>query len=125
MKSNKYNILIAFGILLEINLLLFADRETVAYGPVIFWLIAGICMLEMMINIFKLSASVKITKPKLFKQHSFLGMIKRFSLMDKKFIDALDNYELGLIEYNKSIFPRYFLICFILFGVSALLVVLK
>ena len=125
MKSNKYNILIGSGILLEVVLLIFADREIVAYGPVIFWIIAGVCMLEMMINTFRLSASVRISKPKLFKQHSFLGIIKRFSLMDKKFLESLNNYELRLIDYNNTIFPRYFLICFVLFGVSALLVVLK
>ena len=71
-----------------------------------------------MVNIFKLSSSVKKNKPDLFERYSLGIMIRRNALSDDKFLYALNEDEFKIAE-NKNLFT-YFLICFVLFGVSVL-----
>jgi len=119
-----YKTLIVVGILIEIVLLIFFDRKIVAYGPIIFWIIAAIIFLNYGFKMFKLSNSVKQTKPELFKRHSFGPMITRYALSDKKFLITLNESEKKLLGESRNIF-RYFFVCFILFAVSSLLIFLK
>jgi len=119
-----YTIIIIFGIITEIVLLLFFDKKITAYGPVIFWMIGLFGMLNFGANIFKLSYSVKRTKPELYKKHSFGIMITRNALADKEFLSALDEKEHKIIENNKIIF-KYLFLCFGLFAISAILIALK
>ena len=119
-----YTTIIIIGIIAKIVLLLFFDKKIAAYGPVIFWGIALFGILNYGVNIFKLSDSVKRTKPELYKKHSFGIMITRNALSDKEFLGALDDSEQGIIKNNKTIFKFLFL-CFGLFAISAILIVLK
>ena len=119
-----YTTIIIIGIIAEIVLLLFFDKKIAAYGPVIFWGIALFGILNYGVNIFKLSDSVKRTKPELYKKHSFGIMITRSALSDKEFLGALDDYEQRIIKNNNTIFKFLFL-CFGLFAISAMLIVLK
>ena len=105
-------------------LLIFFDKQVAAYGPVIFWGISFVGILNYIMNIFKLSNSVKKTKPDLYKRHSFGIWISKNAQWDKEFLDELDNHELKIIENNKIIFKFLFL-CFGLFAISAILIVLK
>ncbi|WP_044208690.1 hypothetical protein [Flammeovirga sp. OC4] len=119
-----YTTIIIIGIIAEVVLLLFFDKKIAAYGPVIFWGIALFGILNYGVNIFKLSDSVKKTKPELYKKHSFGIMITRNALSDKEFLGALDDSEQRIIKNNKTIFKFLFL-CFGLFAISAILIVLK
>jgi hypothetical protein len=116
--------IIVFGIITEVALLIFFDKKIAAYGPVIFWAIALFEILNYGANIFKLSASVKKRNPELYKRHSFGIMITRNALSDEKFLAALNEEELIIIENNKTIF-KYLFLCFGLFAISAILIVLK
>jgi hypothetical protein len=104
--------------------LVFFDKKIVAYGPVIFWAIGLFGILNYGVNIFKLSDSVKRTKPELYKKHSFGIILTRNALSDKGFLSALEVDEQKIIENNKTIFKFLFL-CFGLFAISAILIVLK
>ena len=119
-----YTTIIIIGIIAEMALLIFFNKEIAAYGPVIFWAIALFGILNYGVNIFKLSDSVKRTKPELYKKHSFGIMITRNALSDKEFLGALDTPEQKIIENNKTIFKFLFL-CFGLFAISAILIALK
>lgn len=119
-----YTTIIAFGIITEVALIFFFDKKIAAYGPVIFWAIGLFGILNYGANILKLSDSVKKTKPELYKTHSFGIMITRNALSNKNFLDALNKDELRIIENNKTIFKFLFL-CFGLFAISGILVVLK
>ncbi|WP_338731386.1 hypothetical protein [Mangrovimonas cancribranchiae] len=119
-----YTTIIIIGIIAEIVLLFFFDKKIAAYGPVIFWGIALLGILNYGVNIFKLSDSVKRTKPELYKKHSFGIMITRNALSDKEFLEALDDSEQRIIKNNKTIFKFLFL-CFGLFAISAIVIVLK
>ena len=119
-----YTTIIIIGIIAKIVLLLFFDKKIAAYGPVIFWGIALFGILNYGVNIFKLSDSVKRTKPELYKKHSFGIMITRSALSDKEFLGALDDSEQRIIKNNNTIFKFLFL-CFGLFAISAILIVLK
>ena len=119
-----YTTIIVFGIITEVVLLIFFDKKIAAYGPVIFWAIALFGILNYGGNIFKLSDSVKKRNPELYKSYSFGLMITRNALSDDKFLGALIENELKIIENNKTIF-KYLFLCFGLFAVSAILIVLK
>jgi hypothetical protein len=119
-----YTTIIIIGIIAEIVLLVFFDKKIVAYGPVIFWAIGLFGILNYGVNIFKLSDSVKRTKPELYKKHSFGIILTRNALSDKGFLSALEVDEQKIIENNKTIFKFLFL-CFGLFAISAILIVLK
>ena len=112
------------GVITAIALFIFFDRKVAAYSPVIFWAISLYGILNYRTNILKLSDSVKKTKHGLFKNYSFGKMLTRRALSDKKFLDELNGDELSLIMYNKIIF-KYLMICFVLFAISAIVVVLK
>ena len=107
------------GILAQFILFIFNDKNTVSYAPVLFWAIGLLLGLNYMVNIFKLSSSVKKSKPDLFERYSFGIMIIRNALSDAKFLYTLNEDEFKLIAENKNLFT-YFLICFVLFGVSVL-----
>jgi len=124
MTNIPYKTLIIIGVLVEATLLIFFDRKIVAYGPIIFWIIAAIIILNYGFNMFKLSNSVKQTKPEVFKRNSFGPMITRYALSDEKFLITLNDREKELLAESRNIF-RYFFVCFILFAVSALLIFLK
>mgnify|MGYP005677668473 CR=1 FL=1 len=119
-----YTTIIIIGIIAKIVLLLFFDKKIAAYGPVIFWGIALFGILNYGVNIFKLSDSVKRTKPELYKKHSFGIMITRSALSDKEFLGALDDSEQRIIKNNNTIFKFLFL-CFGLFAIFAILIMLK
>ncbi len=51
-------------------------------------------------------------------------MIKRSSFLDNEFLNALSEDEKQFIENNKIIF-KYLLFCFLLFAISAFILVLK
>jgi len=118
-----YTTIIIIGIIAEIAILIFFPKEIVAYGPVIFLAIELFGILNYGVNIFKLSDSVKWTKAELYKKHSFGIMITRNALSDKEFLGALDTHEQKIIKNNKTIFKFLFL-CFGLFAISAILIVL-
>lgn len=122
--KKQYNVIIVIGIIIEIALLIFFDKKIAAYGPVIFWLISLLGILNYGANIFKLSDSVKKTKPELYNKHSFGILITRSALSDKKFLDALNDDELKIIANNKIIF-KYLFLCFGLFAISSIVIVLK
>ena len=122
--KNLYIVIIIIGIIAEMVLLIFFDKQVAAYGPVIFWGISFVGILNYIMNIFKLCNSVKKTKPDLYKRHSSGIWISRNAQWDKEFLDELDNHELKIIENNKIIFKFLFL-CFGLFAISAILIVLK
>ena len=84
--KNLYSKLLALGIFLEINLLIFFDRKIVAYGPVIFWAIAMFGILHSSFIFFKLSSLVKKSKPELYKKHSFGFTISKNSIIEDKFL---------------------------------------
>lgn len=113
-----------FGIIAEVVLLIFFEKKIAAYGPVIFWAICIFGMINYVSNIFKLSKSVKMTNPSLFKKNSFGKILTRNSLTDKVFLNALNESELKIFESNKIIFKSQ-LLCFGLFAVSAILIALK
>ena len=115
MSTNK---IIVIGILAQFILFIFNDKNTVSYAPVLFWAIGLLLGLNFMVNIFKLSSSVKKNKPDLFERYSLGIMIRRNALSDAKFLYALNEDEFKIAE-NKNLFT-YFLICFVLFGVSVL-----
>ena len=119
-----YTTIIVFGIITEVVLLIFFDKKIAAYGPVIFWAIALFGILNYGGNIFKLSDSVKKRIPELYKRYSFGLMITRNALSNDIFLGALIDNELKIIENNKTIF-KYLFLCFGLFAVSAILIVLK
>ena len=119
-----YTTIIVFGIIAEIILVIFFDKKIAAYGPVIFWAIGLFGIINCGANIFKLSDSVKKTKPELYKKHSFGKMITQNALSDNEFLNALNEYEQKFIENNKIIF-KYMPLCFGLFMISAILIVLK
>jgi hypothetical protein len=119
-----YTTIIVFGIITEVALLMFFDKKIAAYGPIIFWAIGLIGVLNYGANIFKLSDSVKKTKPELYQRYSYGIMITTSALLDKKFLGALNDHELRIIENNKTIF-KYLFLCFGFFALSALLIVLK
>lgn len=122
--KNLYTKLIAIGIITEVALIIFFDKKIAAYGPVIFWAIGLFGIINYAVNIFKLSDSVKKTKPELFKTHSIGIMITRNALLDKHFLGVLNEDELRIIEKNKTIFPFLFL-SFLLFVLSGIIIVLK
>lgn len=122
--NKLYTTIIVLGIITEVALLIFFDKKIAAYGPVIFWAIALFGILNYGANIFKLSDSVKKRNPELYKRYSFGLMITRNALSDDNFLDALIDNELKIIENNKTIF-KYLFLCFGLFAVSAILIVLK
>ena len=124
MTKIPYKILIITGLFLEVTLLIFFDRKTVVYGPIIFWIIAVIIIVNYGINIFKLSNSVKQTKPEVFKKYSLGPIITKHALTNKEFINVLNDREKELLTESSNIF-RYFFVCLILFAVSALLTFLK
>ena len=119
-----YNTIIVIGIIAEIILTIFFDKKIAAYGPGIFWAIGLFGILNYVANIFKLSDSVKKTKPELYKKHSFGIMITRNALSDNEFLNALNEDEQKVIENNKIIF-KYLFLCFGLFAISTILIVLK
>ena len=119
-----YKILITIGVLVEITLLIFFDRKIVAYGPIIFWIIAAIIILNYGFNMFKFSNSVKQTKPEIFKRYSFGPLITRYAFSDENFLNTLNDREKRMLTESRNIF-RYFFVCFILFAVSSLLIFLK
>lgn len=122
--NKLYTTIIVLGIITEVALLIFFDKKIAAYGPVIFWAIALFGILNYGANIFKLSDSVKKRNPELYKRYSFGLMITRNALSDDNFLGALIDNELKIIENNKTIF-KYLFLCFGLFAVSAILIVLK
>jgi hypothetical protein len=124
MTKIPYKILIIIGILIEITLLIFFDEKTAAYGPIIFWIIGGIIILNSGFNSFKLSNSVKRTKPEVFKRYSFGPWLTNFALLDKKFLATLNEREKQLLAENQHLI-RYFFVCFILFAISGLLIFFK
>lgn len=119
-----YKILIITGILIEIILLLFFENEVIVNGPIVFWSIGVIIILNYGINIIKLSNSVKRTKPEVFKEYSIGIMLTRYALSDEKFLSMLDDNEKKLLEDSRNIF-KYLVVCFILFAFSALLIAIK
>ena len=119
-----YTRLIVYAIIIEVALLMFFDKKIAVFGPVIFWIIALFGILHSLANLFKLSESVKKTNLELYNSYSFGIMITRNALSDKKFLSALNDKELKIIENNKIIF-KYLLLCFGLFAISAILIVLK
>lgn len=118
-----YTRIIITGIAAELVLLTFFDKKIAAYGPVIFWVIGLFAILNYGKNIFKLSDSVKRTKPELYKKHSFGIMITTNALSDKEFLKALDTHEQKIIENNKTIF-KFLILCFGLFALSIIQIVL-
>ena len=122
--NKLYTTIIVLGIITEVALLIFFDKKIAAYGPVIFWAIALFGILHYGANIFKLSDSVKKRIPELYKRYSFGLMITRNAFSDDNFLGALIDNELKIIENNKTIF-KYLFLCFGLFAVSAILIMLK
>jgi hypothetical protein len=122
--KKRYSTLLFIGIILEIILLLFFNKKIAAYGPVIFWTIGLFGILNSASNMSNLSKSVKKSKPELYKKYSFGLMITRSALSENEFLNALNENEKQFIENNKIIF-KYLLFCFLLFAVSALILVLK
>jgi hypothetical protein len=122
--KKQYKTLLFIAIALEIILLLFFDKKVAAYGPVLFWAIGLFGILNTASNISNLSKSVKKSKPELYKKYSFGFMITRSALGENEFLNALNEDEKQFIENNKIIF-KYLVYCFLLFAVSALVLVLK
>jgi hypothetical protein len=120
--KNLYTTIIVIGILAEIILVVFFDKKIAVNGPVIFWAIGLLGILHYGVNIFKLSDSVKKTKPELYKKYSFGIMITRSALSDNEFLNTLNEDEQKVIENNKIIF-KYLYLCSVLFAVSAILAV--
>lgn len=119
-----YYWIIAMGIIAQVILFIFCDKKIASYGSVLFWSIGLLVGVNYAINLFKLSRLVGKTKPDLYDKNSFGILIRRTALSDNKFLNTLNENELRIIAENKNLF-RYFLICFILFGVSSILVVVK
>ncbi|NQY11677.1 MAG: hypothetical protein HRT71_19435 [Flavobacteriales bacterium] len=119
-----YTTIIIIGIIAEIVVLVLFDKKIAAFGPVIFWAIGLFGILNFGANIFKLSNSVRRTKPELYKKHSFGIMLTRSALSNKDFLSALNEVEQKIIDDNKTIFKFLFL-CFGLFAVSALMIGFK
>ncbi len=122
--KKRYKILLIIAISLEIILLLFFDKKIAAYGPVLFWAVGLVGILNSASNMSKLSNSVKKSKPELYKKYSFGFMITRSALGENEFLNALNEEEKQYIENNKIIF-KYLLFCFLLFAISAFILVLK
>ncbi len=116
--------MITIGVLAEFILLLFFDKEMAVYGPIIFWAIGGIIMLNYGVNIFKLSSSIKNTKPQLYKRHSFGLMINTSAFYNKEFLSALNDQEQNIIKTNKKIF-LYLPLCFGLFMISIIILQIR
>ena len=121
--KNLYNTIIVVGIIAELIILCFFDKKTAAFGPVIFWAIGLFGVLNYGANIFKLSGSVKKTKPDLYIKFKYRKMITRNALSDNLFLNELNESEQKIIENNKIIF-KYFFLCFAFFAISAILTVL-
>ena len=122
--KKRYNTLLFIAITLEISLLIFFDKKVAAYGPVLFWAIGLFGILNSASNMSNLSKSVKKSKPELYKKYSFGFMITRSALAENEFLNALNEEEKDYIENNKIIF-KYLVYCFLLFAVSALILVIK
>lgn len=122
--KKRYKTFLIIAISLEIILLLFFDKKIAAYGPVLFWAVGLVGILNSASNISKLSKSVKNSKPELYKKYSFGFMITRSALGENEFLSALNEEEKQYIENNKIIF-KYLLFCFLLFAISAFILVLK
>ena len=122
--KKRYKTLLFITISIEIILLLFFDKKIAAYGPVLFWAVGLVGILNSASNMSKLSNSVKKSKPELYKKYSFGFMITRNALGENEFLSALNEAEKQYIENNKIIF-KYLLFCFLLFAISAIILVLK
>ena len=122
--KKRLKTLLFIAISIEIILLLFFDKKIAAYGPVLFWAVGLVGILNSASNMSKLSNSVKKSKPELYKKYSFGFMITRSALGENKFLSALNEEEKQYIENNKIIF-KYLLFCFLLFAISAFILVLK
>jgi hypothetical protein len=122
--KKRYKTLLFIAIVLEIILLLFFDKKVAAYGPVLFWAVGLVGILNSASNMSTLSKSVKNSKPELYKKYSFGFMITRNALGENEFLNTLNEEEKQLIENNKIIF-NYLVYCFLLFAASALILVLK
>ncbi|MGR7813210.1 hypothetical protein [Lacinutrix undariae] len=122
--NKLYTTIITFGIIAEITILIFFSKKIAACGPIIFWAIGLFGLLNYGMNIHKLSVSVNRTKPELYKKHSFGTMLTRNAFSDNEFLGALNEVEKKLIDNNKTIFKFLFL-CFGLFVISIILILLK
>ena len=89
-----------------------------------FWAVGRFGILNSASNMSKLSNSVKKSKPELYKKYSFGFMITRSALGETDFLNALNEAEKQYIENNKIIF-KYLLFCFLLFAISAIILVVK
>jgi hypothetical protein len=119
-----YNTLIGIGIIADIILKVSFNTKIAAFGPIIFWAISIFGIINYSLNFFKLSNSVKKTKPELYKKYSFGLRLTRNALSENEFLNALNESELNEIDKNKIIF-KYLLLCFGLFAVSAILSIIN
>lgn len=122
--TKLYFSIIIIGIVIDSALLIFFNRQIAVYGPILFWSIGVVGMLIYIVNIFKLSRSVERTKPELYNRHRFGKILTREALSNKSFLSALNEDEQQIIEINNTLF-KYQFICFMLFGISAILIFLK
>lgn len=122
--KKQYTLFIILGIIANVILMLVASKKIVVFAPVLFWGIAAFGVFNGALNYFALSNSIKRSKPELYKKYSIGFFITRNALAEESFLKALNDEEMKLIENNKIIF-KYLLICFLLFGLSAIVVVLK
>lgn len=119
-----FTTLILLGVIINLIMFLFLDESIFAFAPVAFWAIALFGILKYASSIFKLSSSVKRTKPELYKIHSIGFMLNKTALSDDAFLKELNTEETAIIKDGKSIF-KYLFICFGLFALSSILIILK
>jgi hypothetical protein len=77
--KKRYKTLLFIAITLEIILLLFFEKKVAAYGPVLFWAVGLVGILNTASNMSILSKSVKNSKPELYKKYSFGFMITKMN----------------------------------------------
>jgi hypothetical protein len=111
-KRCKTFLIIAISI--EIILLLFFDKKIAAYGPVLFWAVGLVGILNSASNMSKLSNSVKKSKPELYKKYSFGFMITRNALGENEFLNAKNNEEKQYMENIKSYLSTSYFVSYFL-----------
>ena len=121
MAGKIYLILLTFGIIFNLTLLILFGFDKSIYGTFYFGVVAIAIAINLEINLFKLSNSIKISNSKTFKKYKFLPMITRFFLTNKRNLKILQIQEQEIIAKNKKLL-RYFLFALILFGISTLLI---
>jgi len=127
MEVIPYKKIIIIAAVIEVVLLMFTPEQFILYGPGMFWLIGVGLIMNQMIILKKLSASLKITIPGIYKKYStdFFGfsILNKTAYQNEEVLTALNAEQKLLNEQKNNIF-KYQIACFFMFGVSVVLTIL-